>query len=145
MKVIIDADACPRPVFRICKEVSQKYKIELWTIASFNHNIVSDNHITVDSSSQAADIKIMNIVSKGDIVVTQDWGLAAMILGKEAKCIGVNGKEYKNSNIEFLLEERETKAKLRRNGKRVKGSVKKSFDADNDFTGTLVRLIEETQ
>ena len=120
MKIIIDADACPKPVFQTCKDISRKYKIELWTVASFNHNIISDNHITVDSGSQAADIKIMNIVSKGDIVVTQDWGLAAMILGKEAKCVGVNGKEYKNSNIEFLLEERETKAKLRRDGKRTK-------------------------
>lgn len=143
MKIIIDSDACPRPVFQICKEISKQYELELLTVSSFDHNIISDNHITVDNISQAADLKIMNIVSKDDIVVTQDWGLAAMILGKKAKCIGTNGKEYKNSNIDFLLEERETKAKLRRNGKRTKGSSKRPVDADIDFKRSLVRLIEE--
>ncbi len=142
MKIIIDADACPKSAFQICKRLCRQHSIELWTVASFNHNIDSDNHITVDGSSQAADIKIMNTVSCNDIVITQDWGLAAMILSKGAKCISPLGKEFNNGTIDFLLDERETKAKLRRGGARTKGPSKRSSEDDLRFEKTLISILE---
>lgn len=110
-------------------------------MASFNHNIVSDRHVVVDSASQEADIKVLNLAEKGDIVVTQDWGLAAMVLGKQAKCLSPIGREYRPDNIEFLLEEREIKAKLRRGGGRTKGPKKRTLQDDLNFETGLEQLL----
>jgi len=86
MKIIIDADACPRTVLQICLKLGRDYGVPVWTVASFNHNIESDHHIVVGNYPQEADLKVMNLTIAGDVAVTQDWGLAAMLLGKKAKC-----------------------------------------------------------
>lgn len=143
MKIIIDADACPKPVLQICLELGREYRLEVWTVASFNHRIDSDRHITVGNSPQEADIKVINLTAAGDIVVTQDWGLAAMVLGRNAKSISPAGREYQPGNIDFLLEEREIKAKLRRGGGKTKGPKKRSAADDDKFRQGLKRLITE--
>ncbi len=141
MKIIIDADACPKNVLQICMEVGDEYSIEVWTVASFNHNIISENHITVGNASQEADLKVANITEKNDIVVTQDWGLAAIILGKGGSCISPAGKVYSNDNIGFMLEERELKARRMRGGGRVKGPKKRGKSSDQKFKSALINLI----
>lgn len=141
MKILIDADACPKTVLQTCLNMGDKYHIPVWTVASFNHNIVSDHHIVVGSASQEADIKLINVTQAGDIVVTQDWGLAALVLGKKAYCISPGGKEYRVDSIEFLLEERECKAKFRRGGGRTKGPSKRTPQEDVLFAGELERQI----
>lgn len=143
LKIIIDADACPKNVLAVSQQVGNELKIELWTVASFNHNIQSQHHITVGNSSQEADIQIMNVTRRGDIVVTQDWGLAAMILSKGAGAISPGGKIFREETIDFLLEEREIKAKHRRGGGRTKGPRKRTAEDDLHFEKQLRRLIEE--
>ncbi|MEG6616338.1 YaiI/YqxD family protein [Peptococcaceae bacterium 1198_IL3148] len=143
MKIIVDADACPKGVLAICKKQADLNQIELWTVANFNHQVKSTNHIIVGNASQEADIKIVNITVKGDIVITQDWGLAAMILGKGAAALSPGGKVFRQDNIDFLLEEREVKAKLRRSGGRTKGPRKRAAADDEQFERSLLRVIEE--
>ncbi|MGM0688153.1 MAG: YaiI/YqxD family protein [Bacillota bacterium] len=143
MKIIVDADACPKAVLQNCIDMGLKYNIEVWTVASFNHNIKSDHHIMVGSDSQEADIKITNLAEKGDIVVTQDWGLAAMLVGKQARCINPDGKEYRPEYIGFLLEERELKAKYRRSGGRTKGPKKRTDKNDIYFFIELEKMIKQ--
>ena len=142
MKILIDADACPKAALQHCLEIGKKYNIPVYTVASFNHNIVSDHHVTVGSSSQEADIKIINMTAGGDIVVTQDWGLAAMVLGKQAGCISPIGTEYRPEKMDFLLEEREIKAKIRRGGGRTKGPSKRTTEDDGRFALGLERMIK---
>jgi len=141
MKIVVDADACPKMVLQICCELGKKYNIAVWTVASFNHNIHSDHHVTVESDSQAADIKVMNLSEAGDIIITQDWGLAAMVLGKHVKCLSPTGREYRSDQMEFLLEERDIKAKLRRSGGRTKGPRKRTVEDDQRFTISLEKLL----
>jgi hypothetical protein len=143
MKIIIDADACPKNVLQICLKQGRKYSVPVWTVASFNHEISSDHHIVVGNSSQEADLKVMNLTEAGDIVVTQDFGLAAMVLGKKAKALGPSGREYLPETIDVLLEERELKAKFRRSGGRTKGPSKRTSDDDQFFERALVKLLEE--
>ncbi len=143
MKVVVDADACPRAVLQICFKISRKYNVPVWTVASFNHDIDSQYHVVVGSDSQEADLKVINLTEKGDIVVTQDWGLAAMIVGKQAKCLNPNGREYHSENIDFLLEEREIKAKYRRSGGRTKGPKKRATQKDANFFEALEKMIVE--
>lgn len=141
MKIIVDADACPRTVLQITIKLGKKYQVPVLTVASFNHNIDSDRHLIVGSDSQEADIKIMNLAKKNDIVITQDWGLAAMILGKEARCLSPYGKEYLPDNMDLLLEERALKAKYRRAGIRTKGPKKRLAKDDKRFETTLDKML----
>jgi len=144
MKIIVDADACPKSVLQSCFKLGREHKIAVWTVASFNHNIESDNHIVVGSDSQEADIKVMNLTEQFDIVVTQDWGLAAMIIGKQARCLSPDGREYRPEKIDFLLEERDIKAKYRRSGGKTRGPRKRTAKKDLTFLRTLEKMINES-
>jgi len=141
LKIIVDADGCPKPVLRISMKVGRRYGIRVWTVASFNHNIDSDHHVVVGNDPQEADIKIINLTEEGDIIVTQDWGLAAVLLGKGAKCLSPSGREFYSEKIEFLLEEREVKSKFRRSGGRTKGPKKRTLEDDRQFEACLERII----
>ena len=141
MRILVDADACPRSVLHICFKLARTYGLEVWTVASFNHNIESDHHIVVGNASQEADLKVMNLTEPGDIVITQDWGLAAMVLGKGAQCLSPVGREYNLATMDFLLEEREVKAKLRRAGGKTRGPKKRSIEDDKRFEQSLHNCI----
>ena len=141
MKIIVDADACPKAVLQICIRSGVKHAIPVWTVASFNHNIESDHHVVVGNASQEADIRVMNLALAGDVAVTQDWGLAAMLLGKGVRCINPDGREFSSNSIEFLLEEREAKAKFRRGGGRTKGPKKRVPADDRKFEDCLQNIL----
>lgn len=141
MKMMVDADACPRSVLQICLGLGRKYNVPVWTVASFNHNIESDHPIVVGGDFQETDMKIMNLTEAGDVVVTGDWGLAAMVLGKGAKCLSPMGREFRTEKIEFLLEAREVKAKFRRGGGRTKGPKKRTLEDDQRFEFCLEQIL----
>ncbi|WP_018211391.1 YaiI/YqxD family protein [Desulfitobacterium hafniense] len=142
MKILIDGDACPKAVLQICLEKGRQYGIPVWTVASFNHEIASDHHIVVGNAPQETDLKVVNLSEAGDIIVTQDIGLAAMVLGKGGRALSPTGKEYRPELIDNLLEERELKAKYRRSGGRTKGPGKRTLVEDQDFEEMLLRLLQ---
>ena len=143
MKIIVDADACPKGVLQICLEAGSRHGIPVWTVASFNHNIRSDHHVMVGNAPQEADMKVVNLAEKNDLVITQDWGLAAMVLGKQARCLSPGCREFREENMEFLLEEREIKAKHRRSGGRTKGPKKRTPEDDQKFRAALETIISQ--
>ena len=141
MKILVDADACPKPVLEICMRLGRKYGVPVWTVASFDHSIESDHHVTVGADFQEADIKVINLTEAGDIVITQDWGLAAVVLGKGATCLSPHGREFHSDRVPFLLEEREVKAKVRRSGGRTKGPGKRTSEDDRRFENRLEKVL----
>jgi len=141
MKILVDADACPKSVLQICMKLGRKHHIPVWTVASFNHHIESDHHFVVGDGFQEADVKIMNLTEAGDVVVTGDWGLAAVALGKEATCLNPTGREFRPEKMGFLLEEREVRAKARRGGGRTKGPKKRTTADDERFELRLKEIL----
>ena len=141
MKLLIDADACPKSVYRICREMAEKHGVPVWTVASFDHQIESDHHVIVGDDPQEADYKIINTADPGDVIVTQDWGLAAVVLGKGARALSPSGREFRPEKIDFLLEEREIKAKFRRSGGRTRGPKKRTPEEDQHFEKSLERIL----
>jgi len=141
MKILVDADACPRSALQICMRLGRKYNIPVWTVASFDHHIESDHPIMVGDDFQEVDMKIMNLTETEDVIVTGDGGLAAIVLGKGAKCLSPTGKEFRSEKIEFLLEEREAKAKFRRGGGRTKGPRKRTLEDDRRFEICLEQIL----
>ena len=83
-------------------------------------------------------------MQKGDIVVTQDYGVAAMILGKGAYGIHQSGKWYTDENIDQMLMERHLTKKARNSKKKhhLKGSSKRTEEDDKRFEVFLNKLIE---
>jgi uncharacterized protein YaiI (UPF0178 family) len=140
MKILVDADACPRTALQICIRLGRKYNIPVWTVASFNHRIESDHPVVVGDGFQETDIKIVNLTEPGDVIITGDWGLAAMVLGKGAKCLSPIGREFRADEMDFLLEERELKAKFRRGGGRTKGPRKRTSEEDRRFETSLEKV-----
>ena len=106
MKIYVDADACP--VVAIVEQIAKEYEIPVTLLCDTNHVLYSDYSevVTVGAGADAVDFKLVSLCHKGDIVVTQDYGVAAMILGKGAYGIHQNGKWYTNENIDRMLSER---------------------------------------
>lgn len=142
MRIIIDADAAPKSVLEICRQATAQLSLPMITVANFNHRIDSENHIVVGNAPQEVDMEIMKLAIRGDVVITQDWGLAAMVLGKGAAVLSPSGRIFNPDTIDFLLEERELKAKHRRSGGRTKGPAKRTSDDDNSFKKSLYTLLK---
>ena len=87
---------------------------------------------------------VSNLTHSGDIIVTQDWGLAAIVLAKNAKAISPTGKIFESATIDLLLEERNILAKHRRSGGRTKGPAKRNENDNQNFQNNLQKLITET-
>lgn len=133
MKIIIDADACP--VVDIATDTAKKRNIECVIVCDNTHSIQKDGAVTVtvDKGADSADCKIANLAEKGDVVITQDYGLAALVLGKGAKALNQNGLIYSGANIENLLFTRYIGKKERMAGYRTKGPKKRTAQNDTDF------------
>lgn len=93
--------------------------------------------------ADAVDYKLISICHKGDIVVSQDYGVAAMALGKGAYAIHQSGKWYTNDNIDQMLMERHLNKKARRaSGKNhVKGPKKRTPEDDEHFSESFEKMI----
>lgn len=143
MKIYIDADGCP--VVKITLDIARKYGISCVIICDTAHRINYDGAetIVVDKGADSADFRLVNLVARGDIAVTQDYGLAAMCLGRNAFAINQDGKSYTSDNISGLLEFRALSKKIRRSGGRLKGMPKRTSAQDRLFSDALKALIEE--
>ena len=126
MHIYVDADACP--VIRIVEKKKKKYNIETTLICDTNHVLTSDysDVVTVSAGADAVDFKLVNLCTRDDIVVTQDYGVAAMALSKGAYAIHQSGKWYTNDNIDQMLMQRHiTKCAKRASSKNhIKGHNK---------------------
>ncbi|MCL1863244.1 MAG: YaiI/YqxD family protein [Defluviitaleaceae bacterium] len=131
MRILVDADACP--VKSIIVRVARERDIPVTMFTDTAH-VIDDGYskvITVDTQADSVDFALMGVLRREDIVVTQDYGLAAMVLGKGARALNQNGLVYTDENMDRLLMERHLSAKARRGGKRTKGPAKRSTE-DND-------------
>lgn len=144
MRIYVDADACP--VVRQTEKIAEKYNVPVTLICDTNHMLSSgySDIIVADAGADSVDIVLVNRCSKGDIVVSQDYGVAAMALGKGAYPIHQNGRWYTNENIDELLMQRHMAKAARRKGKNhLKGPKKRTAEDDARFMESLERLIME--
>ena len=132
MKIIVDADSCP--VMDDIIAIAEKHNVMVWFVADYAHAIQSNSPLVerklIDQSPDAVDIYIMNVIENGDVVVTNDIGLAGMVLGKAAHVISSTGRQYSRDTIESLLEHRHHARKLRRAGARLKQRQRSYADSD---------------
>lgn len=144
MQIFVDADACP--VVKVIEAIAKKYQIPVTLLCDINHDLYSDYSkvIMVGAGTDAVDYKLISLCHSGDIVVSQDYGVAAMALGKGAYAIHQSGKWYTNTNIDQMLMERYLNKNSRK--KSLKNHVKrpkKRTDADDkEFAESFEKMID---
>ena len=142
MKIIIDGDACPG--ISIIEKMAKKHEISVVIYCDIHHFIQSDYSEVkvVDSGFQSVDMYVANETKQGDIIVSQDYGVAAMCLSKKAKVINPKGLIYDEKNIDRLLEERHISQKIRRGGGKTSNPKKRTEEDDLRLERNLEKLIE---
>lgn len=143
MRIIVDADACPGKEY--IEKAAKENNIEVIMYSDINHVIHSDYSTVkiVDSGFQSVDMKIANEAKSGDIVVTQDYGVAAMVLGKKAYAISPKGYIYSDDNIDKLLFERHMSSKIRRSGGKTFNPKKRTEEDNKRLYTNILRLIKK--
>ena len=141
MKILIDADGCP--VVDSAIQIAKDFTIYCFILCDTSHVFEKEGATTLTFSKGAdsVDFALVNRVSPGDIVITQDYGLAAMCMAKSAVVINQDGMEYTADNIDALLLERHASKKIRSSGGRLKGPKKRTALQDEQFQTELLRLL----
>ncbi len=142
MQIFVDADACP--VKDIIVRNARENNLPVTMIIDSSHELKDQYStvITVEKAKDSVDLVLINLVKNGDIVVTQDYGLAALVLGKSAKALNQNGLIFSNDNIDRLLMERHLGQKIRRGGGRTKGPGKRTREDDERFEKAFQQIIK---
>ena len=141
--VYVDADACP--VVRLVERVARRYSLPVTLLCDTSHLLSSEYSAVrvVGQGADAVDLALINLCRRGDIVVTQDYGVAALALGKGARAIHQSGRWYTDGNIDGLLMDRYLTKKARRSAKHhLKGPAKRTPEDDRRFEESFIRLIE---
>lgn len=144
MKIYIDADGCS--VVKNTLKIAEKFHIPCVIICDTAHRIEHKNAeiIVVEKGVDSVDFRLVNLIQKGDIAITQDYGLAAMCLSKCAVVLNQDGREYTNENISGLLEFRAVSKKIRQSGGRLKGMPKRTENQDKAFEKALENILNKS-
>ena len=137
MKILIDADGCP--VVDLTLRLALRAGVRVLILCDTSHRIERPNAETLifDQGADSVDFAIVNRLLPGDLVVTQDYGLASMVLARGGRALNQNGLIYTEENMDQLLEMRyETKKRIRA-GKHVKGPAKRTAAQDEAFSAAL--------
>lgn len=145
VKVNIDADGCP--VVAQTVAIAKQFEFEVVIYCDTSHEISIEGIETkiISKGADAVDFALLKDVDKGDIVVTQDYGLAAMVLAKNAFVIDQNGREFTQENIDQLLFTRHLGQKIRQAGGRTKGPKKRDKEINKIYEKNFYQLCERAK
>lgn len=144
MKVLIDADACP--VVDIAVALCKEFHTECLLLCDTAHAMHREGASTLvfDKGADSVDFALVNRVCAGDIVITQDYGLASMCLAKRAYVLHQDGWAYNEYNISGLLEQRHAARRFRAAGGRTKGPSKRTQAQNEAFSKAFSALLQQT-
>lgn len=147
LQIYVDADSCP--VTDSIIKIATSQKLKTFIVRSYAHfSSIEEKpyiqHIYVDPENEAADYKIFALISPKDIVITQDYGLASLVLEKEAYAIHPKGFPYTEKNINHLLDSRYISQMKRKSGERTKGPKKFTNEDRKLFEQTLLNMIQNS-
>lgn len=151
IKIFIDGDACPvvKEIIKVSKE-NHHQPVPIVLVSSYAHkrNQALADHveqITVDPDREAADLKIANLISAGDVVITDDLGLSSLLLAKQADVLSSRGVLITDSTIDFQLDRRYHEAKLRKSNKHHKGPKPFTDEDRKRFMDKLKIILQNKQ
>lgn len=141
-RILIDADGCP--VVDETIKIAKQFHLECLILCDTSHHFEREGAQTLvfSKGTDSVDFALVNLLHTGDVVVTQDYGLAAMCLSRSALALSQDGMEYTTDNIDGLLLARHTAKKIRNAGGRLKGPAKRTAAQDKAFSEKLMELLQ---
>ena len=141
-RILIDADGCP--VVDETIKIAKQFHLECLILCDTSHHFEREGAQTLvfSKGADSVDFALVNLLHTGDVVVTQDYGLAAMCLSRSALALSQDGMEYTADNIDGLLLARHTAKKIRNAGGRLKGTAKRTAAQDRAFSEKLMELLQ---
>ncbi|MEG0367259.1 MAG: DUF188 domain-containing protein [Coprobacillus sp.] len=145
MRILVDGDACPNR--EEISLIAKQYQVEMIVFVDYAHVIVSDDYqvVTCETGHDSVDMAVVNCTQAGDLVITQDYGLAGLILSKGAYVLHVSGQMINHDNIDGLLMSRYMSAKERKKNHRVKGPAKRTETMKQLFLQQIENIIKGCQ
>lgn len=145
MQILIDADGCP--VVDLTVSIACEHQTQCLILCDTSHVFEKPGAATLTFSKGAdsVDFALVNLLRPGDIVITQDYGLAAMCLARQARVLNQDGMEYTGENMDSLLLARHTARKIRNAGGRLKGPPRRKSSQDEAFAHALRGILKDTQ
>lgn len=142
MRVLIDADGCP--VVNLAISIAKEHGIECLLLCDTSHQFdrPGATTLTVSKGTDSVDFALVNLLLPGDVVITQDYGLAAMCLSRNARVLNQDGMEYTDDNIDGLLLARHTAKKIRNAGGRLRGNPRRTREQDLRFADALREIMK---
>lgn len=142
-RVLIDADGCP--VVDEAAALAKRFGLPCLILCDTAHRFEKPGAQTLvfSKGADSVDFALVNLVQPGDLVVTQDYGLAAMCLARGGQVLNQDGRSYTADNIDGLLLARHTAKKIRSGGGRLKGPKKRTPAQDSAFIQALTALLQE--
>lgn len=142
MRILVDADACPGK--HMIERAAKENDIEVIMYCDINHVLNSDYSTVkyLDSGFQSVDMYLINEAKAGDIIITQDYGVAALALGKKSYAINPKGFIYSDKNMDRLLFERHLSAKVRRGGGKTASHKKRNQEDDLRLYESILKIIK---
>ena len=140
-RILVDADACP--VTGRIEAMAEQYGLPVTLLCDTNHALHSSyaDIRVIGAGADAVDLALFHLSRPGDIVITQDYGLAALALGRRCFCLHPSGMQYTDANIDRLLMERHLASKARRRHVHLKGPSRRTQDDDLRFAASLEQVI----
>ena len=145
MRILIDADGCP--VVDASVRIAKEYQLECLILCDTSHffDKPGATPLTFSKGADSVDLALVNLLLPGDLVITQDYGLAAMCLARRARVLNQDGMEYTDDNIDSLLLARHTARKIRSGGGRLKGPPRRKPEQDAAFEDALRSILSKPQ
>lgn len=143
MRILVDADACP--VVKIVEMVARRESLPVILFCDTNHALTSDYSElrVIGAGRDAVDFALLGVCQAEDVVITQDYGLASLVLAKRAAVLHPSGRQYTDENIDLLLMERHLAARERKSKgkKHWKGPSKRTAEDDENFEKSFRRIL----
>ncbi len=145
MRVIVDGDGCPDKDGIV--SLSKRYDKDMYVFIDYAHVLESDDYhiVACDVGHDSVDMAILNFVETGDLVITQDYGLAGLLLSKKVIVLHVSGKVIDENNINTCLSTRYLHAQIRQAGQRIKGPSKRTVKDRQFFLEQVEKLLKKAQ
>ena len=142
MQIYIDGDGCP--VVEETIAAAKRYAVDCTICCDTSHVFEKPGAkiLVFSKGADSVDFALVNLIKAGDVVVTQDYGLAAMCLARKAYVLDQNGREYRDNNIDAMLLQRHTARKIRAGGGRLRGPAKRKPEQDAAFRESLEALLQ---
>lgn len=144
MRILVDGDACPNK--QEIKELAVKYQKEMIVYMDYAHMIEDDDYQVVqcEIGRDSVDMVILSQIKAHDLLITQDYGLAGLVLSKGATVLHVSGMIIDSENIDSLLMSRYISAKQRKANKHLKGPSKRTDEIKIKFLKELENILQRS-